>query len=724
MITPPTPDGEAARLAALLDLSLLDTRAEERFDRLTRLASRILDVPIALVSLIDGDRQWFKSRVGLEVTETPREISFCGHAILADDLFVVSDASTDDRFHDNPLVAEDPSIRFYAGRPLHARGGERVGTLCVIDRRPRDLSDDDRQTIEDLAALVERELQQRTLAEAWEQNRALHARYQAIFENLHESISLIRPGEGWILGNDASDRILGYPPGTTRLDNRRSFVHPDDEDTAVEAFRSVVDGTRRGDDPWLRRVAAADGSWHWFESIANDLRDNPDVGAVLVSTRDVTERVQRAQQQELIVEQSPLGIWSLDADATITYVNERFADLLGYTTEEMVGCPATDFYPEDRRQAFRERWATSVPGGRFHARDVPYLHRDGHTVTVEVMSSAVHTPDGRHLGANGMFRDRTRELALEAKAATSERRYGLLFEHSSDVITVLGADGTWRYSSPAGTRLLGYPPGHEPDGGIFSVVHPDDVPLALASLDEVRTGARGPGDPVTFRVLSADGETRHFESTAVNLVDEPMIDGIMIVSRDVTERVMLTEALAHAAGHDPLTDLVNRGAFAERLDDALARAAREGRVVAVSYVDLDHFKSVNDTYGHGVGDEVLCEVAARLEGIVRAGDVAARLGGDEFVVLFEQSSDDVRAAAERLSAALEAVHETSVGAIRCGASVGVARALPGEQAGALLGRADGALYRAKAAGRGRVVHAEDADDAEDPGSPEDAGPTR
>jgi len=698
-------------LDALLDLAVLDTDAEERFDRLTRLAARLLDVPIALVSLIDADRQWFKSRVGLDVVETPRDVSFCGHAVLNDELFVVSDAARDRRFRDNPLVVGDPTIRFYAGRPLHASAGERVGTLCVIDRQPRELTVEDRQAIEDLAALVERELNQRTIADAWEATRSTRARYQAIFENLHESISLIRPGEGWILGNDASDRMLGYPEGTTRLDNRQSFVHPDDLDTASQAFRDVASGVRRGDDPWLVRVRAADGSWHWFESTANDLRADPDVGAVLVLTRDVTERVTRAQQHDLIVEHSPLGIWSLDPDAVVDYVNEQLASLLGYEPEAMVGERADRFYMPEQRAGFRDRWARIEPGSVFYARDMQYQHRDGHEVVLEVTSCALFSDAGQHLGATATFRDRTRELALEAKAAISERRYELLFEHSTDVITVMGADHSWKYSSPAGTRLLGYEPDNRPEGGIFSLVHPDDVDVAVRSLEEVRQGRRGPNEPVTFRVLTISGETRHFESTGVNLIGEPLIDGVMIVSRDVTERVQLTQQLEHAAGHDALTDLVNRAAFSERLEAALARHRRDGCAVAVCFLDLDRFKAVNDTLGHGVGDEVLRSVADRLRRVVRTEDVAARLGGDEFVVLFSPVDEvqDVRLVAERIISELEAPHDTGAGPVTCGASVGVAFARPSEGSTELLARADEALYRAKDGGRGRVVFADDPD---------------
>jgi diguanylate cyclase (GGDEF)-like protein len=165
MKPPGEPEDEAERLAALEGLNLLDTPAEERFDRITRLARKVLDVPMALVSLVDADRQWFKSAQGLNVAETPREVSFCGHAVLQDRLFVVGDAAGDDRFADNPLVTGDPRIRFYAGYPLRAPSGHRVGTLCVIDRRPRDLGEEERRTLEDLGSLAEGELQRTALSQ-------------------------------------------------------------------------------------------------------------------------------------------------------------------------------------------------------------------------------------------------------------------------------------------------------------------------------------------------------------------------------------------------------------------------------------------------------------------------------------------------------------------------------------------------------------------------------
>ncbi|HAS6169325.1 TPA: diguanylate cyclase [Vibrio vulnificus] len=158
MQTPKKPDNEPQRIADLHSLNILDTAAEERFDRVTRIARRLFDVPIALVSLVDEDRQWFKSCFGLNASETPRDISFCGHAILGADTLIVEDASQDARFADNPLVTSEPHIRFYAGVPLMFEHSSCLGTLCIIDTKPRTLNEDERLDLIDLAKMAEREL--------------------------------------------------------------------------------------------------------------------------------------------------------------------------------------------------------------------------------------------------------------------------------------------------------------------------------------------------------------------------------------------------------------------------------------------------------------------------------------------------------------------------------------------------------------------------------------
>lgn len=159
MLAPAQPANESQRINTLRSLHILDTPPEERFDRLTRLARRLFDVPIALVSLVDSNRQWFKSCSGMGVSETSREVSFCGHAILNDQLLMIPDAGSDERFADNPLVVGAPNIRFYAGCPLKVGDGSNVGTLCLIDTRPRTLDAEERGLFRDLASMAEQEIE-------------------------------------------------------------------------------------------------------------------------------------------------------------------------------------------------------------------------------------------------------------------------------------------------------------------------------------------------------------------------------------------------------------------------------------------------------------------------------------------------------------------------------------------------------------------------------------
>ncbi|MDK2123929.1 GAF domain-containing sensor histidine kinase [Parachitinimonas caeni] len=202
MQAPAQPKEEEERIARLLALRILDTPPEDRFDRLTRLAAALLKVPIALVSLVDRDRQWFKSKVGLEASETPRSISFCGHAILQSDVFVIEDATQDQRFADNPLVTGAPDIRFYAGQPLMTSDGFAMGTLCVIDREPRRFGPAERQLLRDLGTLVEDALDNVTLSKALRAEReATEARKlltMAITHDLRTPLTAIRGALGLI----------------------------------------------------------------------------------------------------------------------------------------------------------------------------------------------------------------------------------------------------------------------------------------------------------------------------------------------------------------------------------------------------------------------------------------------------------------------------------------------------------------------------------------------
>ncbi len=160
----PNSSNERRRVGDLYALGLLDSGPDPVFDEITRLAQRLFHTKVALVSLVDSERQWFKSRQGVTATETPRDLAFCSHAIADDEVFFVENALDDPRFSDNPLVTADPSIRFYAGAPVHSPDGHRLGTLCVIDDEPRAASADDFGALTDLAAIIDREIAQTAVA--------------------------------------------------------------------------------------------------------------------------------------------------------------------------------------------------------------------------------------------------------------------------------------------------------------------------------------------------------------------------------------------------------------------------------------------------------------------------------------------------------------------------------------------------------------------------------
>ncbi|RSZ56275.1 PAS domain S-box protein [Massilia atriviolacea] len=222
------------RVRALCALSVLDTPQEERFDRLTRLAAAVLSVPIALVSLVDAQRQWFKSRVGLDATETPRSISFCTHAVAQREMLVVEDALRDARFAGNPLVTGAPDIRFYAGQPVFSHDGEAVGTLCVIDTVPRRFDEAARQSLRDFAALVEDELNKGALIAARVRaEQALHALNEELEQRIEERTSCLREANE-TLKREIGQRLTVEESLRANEDRIRTFI-----DSSFSAFVST-----------------------------------------------------------------------------------------------------------------------------------------------------------------------------------------------------------------------------------------------------------------------------------------------------------------------------------------------------------------------------------------------------------------------------------------------------------------------------------------------------
>jgi diguanylate cyclase (GGDEF)-like protein len=212
-MNPPIPANELERLAALRSLNILDTPSEPAYDDLTKLAAFVCDAPMASISLIDEDRQWFKSKIGIDMPGTPRSISFCGHAINQDDLFVVEDATKDTRFRENPLVLDTPGIRFYAGMPITSPDGFNVGTLCVLDREPRELTEEKKVALRVLARQVASHFQIRQQLEAL---RDIQAKRIKVEQKLRESQAKLKEANARLMELVTTDPLTG-------VSNRRAF---------------------------------------------------------------------------------------------------------------------------------------------------------------------------------------------------------------------------------------------------------------------------------------------------------------------------------------------------------------------------------------------------------------------------------------------------------------------------------------------------------------------
>ena len=297
------------------------------------------------------------------------------------------------------------------------------------------------------------------------------------------------------------------------------------------------------------------------------------------------------------------------------------------------------------------------------------------------------------------------EQLLATDLRRSEERFRSLVRNSVDVNVILARDGAITYESPAVERVLGYRADDRIGQSAVDVVHPDDrVRVERLFL----TVARRPNAEASaeLRVRHADGSWRSIEAVVKNLMDDPAVGGIVVNYRDVTARKALETELRVRAFHDALTGLANRALFVDRLEHAIARTRRTRERVAVLFLDLDDFKTINDSLGHGEGDEVLVATAARLQAALRAGDTIARMGGDEFAVLLEDTatSGPPVEVAGRLLAALQAPLLQGERELFVRASVGVAT-IHGRKSSAeeLLRDADAAMYIAKGRGKNRIV---------------------
>ena len=645
---------EERRIAALRELELLDTPPEPIFDSITQSLALVLDVPIALISLVDCNRQWFKSRVGLEAPETPRELAFCAHAILEQGPLVVNDARQDPRFADNALVTSAPDIRFYAGMPIRAPEGLPIGTLCVIDRRPRELGERELGILRGHAALVERELLHRAAAIAArkqvEASRSAANDSESLFRSVFElapiGIAIVDLEGRFVRVNRALCEIVGYSVDELALLSFQDITHPGDLSADLDLLDRLVAGDipeyrlekryikKSGAELWIHltvtRRTNADGSTHSFLSIVEDIGARKAAEQQQATLAATLEREVAARTLELrcMVTSAQLRNEQLrtlsETTAMLSAANsiEEVAAILSRYLPKVFPGTAGALYcggPAGYQPA--SHWG-ALPAGGDIKREECWALRRGSEYRIDGQGDPLRCPHCRH----------------------SERQF-----QSCSPVFALG--------ECVALLSLGW---DDPDYDHT----PDSVLLATL--------------------------TRKLGLAISNL--------------------RLREELRRQALHDPLTGLYNRRYLPEFMAASLAQCRRRQESFALLMVDLDHFKALNDRYCHDCGDRALVEVAALLKRSLRGEEAAFRYGGEEFMIVTRALSlEDARLCAERVRRGIAElripVGPNGRGArLILSASIGVA-ASRGDalDTDTLIARADVALYKAKEEGRDRVV---------------------
>jgi PAS domain S-box-containing protein len=538
----PTPD-EVKRLDALAKYNVLDTLTEQTLDDLTALAAQICGVPMAAISLVDADRQWFKAKIGIERTETPRAISFCGHVIHERDLLIVPDASRDERFHDNPLVTDDPGFRFYAGAPLVSPEDAALGTLCVMDRVPHTLTQDQKQALRVLARQVMTHLELRRHTQKLKESED---RLRIVTDNARVGLVIVNQDRRYVYANGAYAEILDLSSAFIVGQRVSDVLHGIYE----EQIRPRLDIAFNGERVSYELHKATAGGDAYYEVRYEPTKANEVVGMVVVVITEITER-KRAELASLrlaaIVEFSDDAIIGKDLNSIITCWNKGAEKIFGYTSAEMVGTSIMRLIPTDRHAEEELILSKIRVGESVEHFETKRLTKDGRLIDISVTASPIKDASGTIIGASKVARNISDRKQVE-EALKKERDFiSAVVDTVGALVVILDRQSRIVRFNRACERL---------SGRSFDEVRGRDV-MDLLVMPRERSDARAEfarlssGQfPNTFENhwMSKEGEPRLVAWSNSALLDsDGSVEYVIATGVDITDRKQAEEQIAEQA---------------------------------------------------------------------------------------------------------------------------------------------------------------------------------
>ena len=544
--------------------------------------------------------------------------------------------------------------------------------------------------------------------EAEEALRVSEHRLRAVLEHSRDVHGLLDPNGSVMWVSPGIEDMLGWRAEDLFGTNGFDLVHPDDLSVALTEFTESLQHEQH--DPLELRLAHSDGRWIPIE-VAGALwpMDDSDEFGLVINLRDISWRVDTAvairESERLfrsLAQSSPTGVYLMLPSGECTYVNERYQEITGYSAADAVGFAWHRIvHPDDRAEVGADGALEEISREPIRL-EFRVVRPDGEVRWVAVNTGPMFDDEGVFQGAVGTIEDVTERT----EAMRDSQRLTDIFEATHDLVAIADSTGALLYLNQSARGFFGVQPqGSLESFNIMNSFGPEMVErLATEIQPQLDRDGMWYGE---LPILRADGAIVHHRAQLlVHKNDDGRSEFFSAVLHDISERKEIEHRLAHQAMHDPLTGLPNRALLLDRLDRALRRARRNQRRVAVLFLDLDHFKVVNDSLGHGLGDRLLIAIADRLQAALRPADTVARFGGDEFVVLCEDlvSQQDAVAIAERVNEAVSGPFVIDDVEVFVGVSIGIA--FPDDSDAdpeTLIRDADAAMYQAKDRGRARWV---------------------